>query len=84
MWNKTSIILMLIWHGSGFAFRYTRLPHLEDQNISDNGTGTIEEIIFTHFAVGQFDYKYLYWTKINQLIFHFLNYRTTSNDCITK
>lgn len=60
MWSKTSMILMLIWHGSGFAFRYTRPPHLEHRNIADIGTGTIEEIIFTHFGVGRSDYKYLY------------------------
>lgn len=44
------MILMLIWRGTGFAFRYSRPPHLENQQISNNGT--MEEIIFSNMGVG--------------------------------
>ncbi|VVC25271.1 Concanavalin A-like lectin/glucanase domain,SPRY domain,Zinc finger, RING-type,B30.2/SPRY domain [Cinara cedri] len=50
-WAKTNVILMLIWHGSGFAFRYTRPPHLENQQISIQGT--IEEIVFSNMGIAR-------------------------------
>jgi len=45
------MILMLIWHGSGFAFRYTQPPHLEQQHLS-SGVGSFEEIMFTIKTTG--------------------------------
>jgi len=53
LWMKTNMILMLIWYGSGFAFRHTRPPHLENRNnLSLNGT--IEDIVFSNMGSGQY------------------------------
>lgn len=49
-WSKTNVILMLIWFGSGFAFRYIRPPHLEDRSISIKGP--IEEVVFSNMGTG--------------------------------
>lgn len=49
-WIKTNMILMLIWYGSGLAFRYTRPPNLENRQMSINGT--IEEIVFSNMGAG--------------------------------
>lgn len=50
IWTKINTILMLIWHGSGFAFRYTRPPHLKEHQISTRRT--IEEMVFTNMGTG--------------------------------
>lgn len=47
---------MLIWYGSGFGFRHTRLPHLENRFISIQGP--MEDILFIDMGVGQ-SYKFL-------------------------
>jgi len=49
-WIKTNLILMLIWHGSGFAFRYIRPPHLKDVHNSPHGS--LEEIMFSNMGTG--------------------------------
>jgi len=54
MWIKTNLILMLIWHGSGFAFRYVRPPHLKNKHISTQGA--LEEIVFSNMGTG---YSYI-------------------------
>lgn len=41
---------MLIWYGSGFAFRYTRPPHLKKHQMTTRRT--IEEIVFTNMGTG--------------------------------
>eukprot|EP00102_Acyrthosiphon_pisum_P014112 XP_008183980.1 PREDICTED: E3 ubiquitin-protein ligase RNF123-like isoform X1 [Acyrthosiphon pisum] len=48
MWIKTNLILMLIWYGSGFAFRYVRPPHLNNKHISTQGA--LEEIVFSNMG----------------------------------
>ncbi|XP_060863040.1 E3 ubiquitin-protein ligase RNF123-like [Metopolophium dirhodum] len=48
MWIKTNLILMLIWYGSGFAFRYVRPPHLKNKHISTQGA--LEEIVFSNMG----------------------------------
>lgn len=50
LWAKTNIILLLIWHGSGFAFRYTRPPHLENQHVPIQES--VEEIVFINMGIG--------------------------------
>lgn len=51
--TKVNIILMLIWYGSGFGFRYTRPPHLENQRVSYI-QGAIEYIVFDNMGTGKF------------------------------
>ncbi|XP_050053150.1 E3 ubiquitin-protein ligase RNF123-like isoform X2 [Aphis gossypii] len=48
IWIKTNLILMLIWYGSGFAFRYTRPPHLKNKHVSTQGA--LEEIVFSNMG----------------------------------
>lgn len=42
---------MLIWHGSGYAFRHKRPPHLENYFL--HITGSIDEIVFTNTGTGK-------------------------------
>ncbi|XP_025196504.1 E3 ubiquitin-protein ligase RNF123-like [Melanaphis sacchari] len=48
IWIKTNLILMLIWYGSGFAFRYVRPPHLKNKHVSTQGA--LEEIVFSNMG----------------------------------
>lgn len=66
VWTKTNTILMLIWYGSGFAFRYTRPPHLEHQQLSIQGS--IEEIVFSNMGSGQFPKKIFFFNQYVEVI----------------
>ncbi|XP_026823070.1 E3 ubiquitin-protein ligase RNF123-like [Rhopalosiphum maidis] len=48
IWIKTNLLLMLIWYGSGFAFRYVQPPHLKNKHISTQGA--LEEIVFSNMG----------------------------------
>ncbi|XP_050527648.1 E3 ubiquitin-protein ligase RNF123-like isoform X2 [Daktulosphaira vitifoliae] len=48
IWAKTNIVLMLIWYGSGFGFRHTQPPHLENRRIPPQET--IEDILFINMG----------------------------------
>lgn len=71
MWTKINTILMLIWYGSGFAFRYTRPPYLENHQISTRST--IEEIVFTNMGTGLQYKAILNNYKSKELIYDFSN-----------
>jgi len=58
IWIKTNLILMLIWYGSGFAFRYVRPPHLKNEHISTQGA--LEEIVFSNMGTGYSFITFLY------------------------
>lgn len=57
IWIKTNLILMLIWYGSGFAFRYTRPPHLKNKHVSTQGA--LEEIVFSNMGTGYYFITFL-------------------------
>lgn len=51
IWARTNIVLMLIWYGSGFGFRHTQPPHLENRRVPPQET--IEDILFINMGKGQ-------------------------------
>ena len=58
MWIKTNLILMLIWYGSGFSFRYVRPPHIKNKHVSTQGA--LEEIVFSNMGSGYSFITFLY------------------------
>lgn len=58
---------MLIWHGSGLAFRFTRPPNLENRQMLFNGS--VEDVVFSNMGDGQFYTTiYLFYSEINRLL----------------
>lgn len=83
LWIKTNMILMLIWYGSGLAFRYTRPPNLENRQMSINGT--IEEIVFSNMGAGWYlKIQVCTICVLKTFLFYDNFYRTAFCECITK
>jgi len=72
--SKRYMVLMLIWQGSWFAYRYTQPPHLEQQELS-SGVKSFEEIIFTTKTIGNNIVSYFSGVLVNKFdgICTFLN-----------
>ncbi|XP_050423164.1 E3 ubiquitin-protein ligase RNF123-like [Adelges cooleyi] len=47
-WTKTNIVLMMIWFGSGYGFRHTIPPHLNNRKIPYQDT--MEDILFINMG----------------------------------